>query len=492
VEVSARTGFGIANLRSEILNKIERVQPRKDSRPFRLNIDRSFSLKGHGTVVTGTVLSSSIKTGEAVQILPQGIISKIRAIQVHKNDTERALAGQRAAINLANVTPKESARGSVIVRPHTLLPTDSLLAEINTVNSLPFAIKKHAKVHIHLGTFETIGKISWYGEEKVLENGKSYIVYIKLNAFAAPAVDDPILLRSFSPVITIAGGKVLQINPPKLKKDSDSIETYYNTLKSGTISERITAMVEREGFRLFTINDFVKMLFLNETVIRKAAEKLVKGKKIIAQEVNNGTVFLSAEKLHTMMRIIESKMKEKVENYSFRAGFNVNEILELVKKYRIDEKYLDIALKLGINKGIFSVKNNLYNLKEAMKAQEQNIHFEKVEALYLSEGFTPPDFKSAAEKLSLKEKDVKDICTELHKRGILVSVLGKFYLHNEKYNTLLAYLKDYFGKNNTIKISAVRDFTQSSRKFVIPLMEYLDQKNITERSGEDRIKGANL
>jgi selenocysteine-specific elongation factor len=492
IEVSARTGEGIELLRDTLTREIEKVEPRNDHSPFRMNIDRSFNLKGHGTVITGTILSSSVKVGDSIQILPELLDSKVRAIQVHQKDLPLASIGQRAAINIANISPKESSRGKAIIHPDTLLPSQTLLIEIKTVNEMPFSIKKHANVHVHLGTFETVGKITWYRAEKELQEKQNYVVFVKLSQEAAAAVGDPVLIRSFSPVITIAGGRVLQVNPPRIKKDPDISGKYYDALINGTLTEKITAMVEQGGYRYYTMNDFVKMLFIKEEIMLKTIEKMVKNKKIISREMNNETIFLSIEKIKSMIQTIASRMKEKMKSNSFRAGYNTIEIFDLVKKYSLDEKYLDIVLQNGVNKKIFTLKGELFNLKEFEDERENDAYFKKVADIYLKENYTPPDFKTLAQQLAIKEKDVRDICTELSKTGILISISGNFYLHFEKFNALLEFLRTTFNRTNSIKISEIRDFTASSRKFIIPLMEYLDQKKYTIRTGEDRVRGTNL
>ena len=492
VPVSARNGNGVDVLRNELIKKIEKVEPRNDQSPFRLNIDRSFTLKGHGTVVTGTVLSSSVKVGERIHILPQLAESKVRAIQVHRRDVDKASIGQRAAINIANVTPEQSRRGMVLVSPDTLMPASTLLAAIKTVNKLPFSIKKHASVHVHLGTFETVGKITWYSADKELKEKQKYVVFIKLNEPAAAAPNDPLLLRSFSPVTTIAGGKILQINPRKLKNDPQIREAYYQTLISGSLAEKIVTIVEHSGYRYFTAGDFVQMLFIKSDIIIAALNKLVKDKKLIARDFKNDKIFLSMDKIEVLIKKISELMEEKKKSNLFKSGFNVNEIYDFIKKFNISEKYLDIALQIGINKSVFSRDGERYRLKDDSSVNITDEYLIKTADLYLKAQFTPPTFLTLADALGIKEKDIRDICNELNKQGYLVSISGQFYLHRNIYDKLIDFLRNVFSTQEYLKISDIRDFTKSSRKFIIPIMEYLDQKKYTVRSGEERIKGENL
>ncbi len=492
IPVSARTGEGIDLLRNEIIKKIAEVEPRSDISPFRLNIDRSFSLRGYGTVVTGAILSSTLKVGDTIQILPEMRQSKVRAIQVHRKDVNSASVGQRAAINIAGVTPEESSRGKVIVAPDSLTPASTLLAKIKTINTLPFSIKKHAKVHIHLGTFETVGKISWYGEDKELKENYSLVVFIKLSEKTATAPGDPVLLRSFSPVTTIAGGKVLQINPPKIKNDAQDRDHYYQTLINGTLADKIITIMEHSSYRFFTIGDFVKMFFIKEDIIEKTLNKLIKDKKLNFREFKNEKIFFSNAKINDLISEIKKLMIEKKEINVFRAGFNISEIYDLVKIYKLNEKYLEVALQTGVNKSLFVVNDELYRLKNDETKNRLTEYFEKTVRLYLSAEFAPPNFSKLSKELDLREKDVRNICAELSKQGVLVSISGEFYLHRDVFSTLLEYLREQFKKRQSLKISEIRDFTKSSRKYIIPLMEYLDLKKYTLRSGEERVKGENL
>ena len=492
IPVSAKTGIGIDRLREEIFSKIEQVEPRSDQYPFRLNIDRSFTLKGHGTVITGTVLSAMIKVGDPIQILPDNIDAKVRAIQVHKRNVDSVYIGQRAAINISSVTPEESRRGKVIVKPDTLVPAFTLLTLIKTVNKLPFSIKKHSIVHIHLGTFETIGKITWYHEDKELKEKQSYVVFIKLNDKTAVAPDDPVLFRSFSPVTTIAGGRVLQINPPKITKNQQIREEYFSTLINGTLAEKIMTIIEFYPFRYFSAVDLVKMLFVNKDNIIKVLEKLLKNKKLIYRDNQNTKIYLSLEKINSLNKIIYKLINENLAANKFKQGFNSKELLNLLKKYRVTEKYLEIALQIGVNQKIFVINGELYMTKDAVNNKKDDEIFKKVADMYFQTQYTPPTLLSLAQTLKLQEQEIKDICTELNKQNLLISISGQFYLHMDKFKELIEFIRDLFKREETLKISDVRTFTNSSRKYIIPIMEYLDSKNYTRRLEEDRVKGEKL
>ncbi|MEJ2545044.1 MAG: selenocysteine-specific translation elongation factor, partial [Calditrichaceae bacterium] len=217
VPVSAIKNKGIENLHNIISEKVSGIKKHVKDRPFRLNIDRSFSIKGFGSVVTGTILSSKVKPGDNITLLPINKSVKVRGIQVHQADIEAALAGQRAAINITGVEKDDLPRGTVLVEENSLVPSTTFLAEISTIKNLKYKLKKHSKVHIHIGTQELLGKIFWFEDDLYLQENKTYYMHIKLSESGVAAPGDAILIRSFSPVTTIAGGKVLYIDPPGIR-----------------------------------------------------------------------------------------------------------------------------------------------------------------------------------------------------------------------------------------------------------------------------------
>ena len=313
VPVSAVEGKGIDTLEKMLSDKISTVKKRTGNRPFRLNIDRSFSIKGFGTVVTGTILSSEVKSGDTLTLLPRDMSVKVRGTQVHQSDTKLASAGQRAAINIANADKDEMPRGAVLVEEGSLLPCKTFLAKITTIKDLKFKLKKHDKVHIYIGTQELVGKIFWFDDDNSLQENLTYHMHIKLSEPCVTAPGDAVLIRSFSPVDTIAGGKVLYIDPPGIRQIEKNWSEIFNNLLHDDLISAVKQVFYFLGYKSLTINALRKILFEKESVINDTMEKLIKQKYLTEFIYKNERHFVSASSMDQGIQDIEEMINEAHE-----------------------------------------------------------------------------------------------------------------------------------------------------------------------------------
>jgi len=242
IQVSSIKGIGIDKFKVIVEEKIENHDKSVVSRPFRLLVDRSFSVKGFGAVVTGTVLSGELNTGEDIQILPSGFETKVRGLQEHTASIKSVQVGDRAAVNLQNIPKEGVGRGDVLVKPNTLSAISEFTGYMKTVSKLPIKIKNYCRIRVHIGTSERLGKLIWFDETPNLEPDKYYHVRIQLDSPVATARNDAFLVRLHSPLITLAGGKILEINPPKLKKSDSLWQQYFDEIKSDDLF-KITELI---------------------------------------------------------------------------------------------------------------------------------------------------------------------------------------------------------------------------------------------------------
>lgn len=494
IPVSAVENIGITRLDSVLAEKINQLPENNidDTRPFRLNVDRSFSAKGFGSVVTGTVLSSVLKPGQTLVTLPAGRETKVRGIQVHQKSTEIASIGQRAAINLANITTDELPRGTVIVEPETLSTTQEILAQTYTTGSINFRIKRHSAVRVHLGTAELQGKITWFEEDSQLEKNKKYHVRIKLSERGVAAPGDAILIRSESPVITIAGGKVVQIDPPSLKRNSDDWQNYFKILTEDNPEEILKQRFSNSGFKSVTAAQLQRELFRKKDELEKILAKLESQKILVSFEYGNEKHYAAKKQFDKAVELLVNIIHKNLTENGYKTGLNFQEILNLLKPYSFVAPFLNKTLKRAVNAKQLFLSGEYYSDKEMSGSGSLHQLHEQIQAYYKDCRFNAPDFKTLAGKFSTDAKNVKTITLDLARQGVLQSIGGSFYLHKEVLQECIIFLKEYFTDNKALGIAEVKEFIEASRKYVIPLMEYLDSSGYTQRKDDLRVKGPNL
>jgi selenocysteine-specific elongation factor len=492
IPVSAVNAEGIDALEKILLEKISNLKKTVYLRPFRLNIDRSFTIKGFGSVVTGTVLSSQVKPGDTLTLLPKNFPVKVRGTQVHQSNTQYAFAGQRAAINIANVEKDKMPRGTVLVEENSLLPCRTFLAEIKTVVNLQYKLKKHSKVRIHIGTQELLGKIYWFDDIPSLNENALYRMHIKIDEPGIAAPGDAVLIRSFSPVTTVAGGKVLYIDPPGIRQIESNWKEIFGNVSNNDLLKKVKQIFEFQGYKSQTIKAIRLKLFETESVVIDVLDRLIKQKYLTKFTYKNETHYVSYASMDMGIKIIKSEIEKVHEKNKLKCGHNFQQLLNIFKTYGFNEPFLERTLERAVKSGNIMLKGSEYNTQTASENDEMNKIRQKIIELYKQSRYAAPDLNEIAHQLNLEIKTMKKLMISLTQTEELKSIGGKFYIHREVLNELLEFIKHHFRESSELDVAVLRDFTGCSRKYIIPIFEYLDANKFTERQGDVRVAGSNL
>ena len=489
IPVSAITNFGIDLLRSQLEERIALITAEGKTRPFRLNIDRSFDAKGFGNIITGTVLSGEAKLDQALVALPQGYPFKVRGLEVHHKSVKTVTTGQRAAVNLSSNLKIKLQRGQVLVKPATLRPVQSLLAQIKTTSLFKFKIKRLSEVRVHIGTAEVKGVLNWFEDESNLANQKLYSAQIKLLEPAVAAPGDPILLRSYSPVTTIAGGEVLQIDPPKISRNTEIWKNYFAVLINGDLADKIRLFFEHANLGFYSVQDLRSVFFEELFEIEKVVQKLKKQKILSENSQSEKLEFLFTKKADLLINQLSERLEQLQKNQKIPQGVLFNEIRTLIPSVKAKDSYWAYVLQKGVASKKISYDGLHYFGKSWEEKQKGNELEEKLLDLFSKRKFSPPDIPELMNALDLSKNEISKLIQKNIRENNLVSISGQYYLHRPVFEDLLAFLRTTFTKQDEIDVAEVREFTQSSRKFIIPLLEYCDRQDITKREGDKRIRG---
>ncbi len=484
VPVSSTTGEGIGPLRDILDRLVAQVDPKKPAGPYRLPVDRVFTIKGFGTVVTGTSISGNIRLGDEAVIYPKGISTRIRQIQIHGQEADEAVPGLRTALNLQGIERGEVERGDVVATPESLHPSYLLDLKFTYLASASKPLRYRSPVRFHAGTSEIIGRVLMAGDE--MEPGEQGFIQVKLEEPVALLPGDHYVLRSYSPIRTIGGGRVLHPLPRKRKRTRPEMWEEMKVLDQGSNEELILYHLDHSGVRGLSSKELGIRTGLYGKALLRLLDKLLGTKKIVKVEGEEGRFIGSVlydqlkekateilEEFHRANPLVRGLSKEELKSRLFpRQG--------PVKLYQ--RMLADLVRQGAIvqEKDLVRLSGHEVSLDED-EAQERA----KIEGLFIEAGFRPPTREEALKKCG--GKSAGKIFDLLVREGELTRVKEGIFFHKKTLEKLSAMVVEFINKNGELSVTDFRDLTGGlSRKYMIPLLEYLDNKRITIRVGDVR------
>jgi len=472
VAVSAKTGLNIEVLKEKIKELALKVSEKSPGGIFRMPIDRVFTLKGFGTVVTGTVLSGTITIDSPVEILPAGITSKVRGLQSHGQALKEVYAGQRVGINLQGVSKEDIKRGDIVTVPGKLKPSSFIEVKLELLKDVK-SLKHGMPVHFYLTTSETVGKLKLFNKTEVLPDEEAF-AHIKLQDPIVAMAGDRFILRRFSPLETLGGGIVIDPEPPRKKKDIKP--EHLEVLFSGALYEKVEVKIKRRAFNGISISELEGWINSDISQIKTAVDELIKKRRIINAENH----FFHIDIFNEFKSSLLNLLKEFHATNPFKEGLPKE---ELKAKLSLD-RFPKVSMLLPYIEDI-SIQGNTVKLKSVNKEKIDPLLEEKI-IRELQKEFQPPFKDELAQTLSISESKLTDILKIIAKQGKIVRINDSLYLTIENYNKMINLLKDFFSKKNEMTVSEFRTLLNTTRKYAIAYLEHLDSQKITLRVGEIR------
>ncbi|MDI6800594.1 MAG: selenocysteine-specific translation elongation factor [Thermodesulfovibrionales bacterium] len=474
VPVSARTGLNIDLLKEKIKEVAGNVKPKLVEGLFRLSIDRVFTLKGFGTVVTGTALSGTITPDAPVEILPSKIVSKVRGLQSHGRSVDKAYAGQRIGINLQGVDKEALKRGDVVVPPDRFMPTKVIDAKLEMLADAP-PVKSRGLVHFYSGTAETIARIIIYDKDEIKAGEQCYCQF-RLEEPVIILSGDRYIIRRFSPLETIGGGEILDPYPPKRKK-KEGIEDLLS-IEKGDLKDKIEVKVEKSGFNGCTASDIEGWIQGNIPEITAAIEQLSKEGKLIKSQ----NVLFHRKIFDSFRDMVKSTLSQFHKGNPLKSGISKEELRARMPVPA--SRFLNLITMIddiAAEKDVIRLKD----FKASLSEVEEGIKCRIIAALN-KDGFQPPTKSELAQKLSVSEKELADLLKLLTKDSVVFRINDSMYITKGQYDKMIDLLKDFYCKKQEMTVAEFRDILGTTRKYAMPILEYLDSHKITLRVGDIR------
>jgi selenocysteine-specific elongation factor len=485
VPVSAKTRAGLTELKQALLSVSAKVRGKDAAQYFRLPIDRSFAMKGFGAVVTGTLMSGGVSVGDEVELFPEARRLRVRGLHSGGKPVERAIAGQRTAVNLAGIEHSALRRGMALAVPGKFRVTRRIDARLDLLPSAP-KLKNRSQVHFHLGTSEVIAEVFLYGLRELLP-GQAAFAQFRLQDDILALPHDRFIIRQFSPVTTIGGGALLDplARRPQLKDTGRT--QFLEVVARGNNAETLAAMVGRAPLGL-GLDEIVARTGWLESDLRAAANKIAQSKE--ARIVSNEPLTLVSKDLFETAR---QKIAARVERFHKEnplvPGISREDLRSSLGKrvrpetFRAGLEELVSQKKLELQGELVKRAGSAISLApEEARAKQQ------IEAAFALAGLAVPAVKEVLTKLPVEAQRAEKILQMLLRDKNLVRVSPELIFHKDALAQLRDRLSTYKKtKGERISVPVFKELTGITRKYAIPLLEYLDRERVTRRAGDERV-----
>jgi len=486
IPVSSIAGTGLKELLDALGRVASEIEGESEEGPFRLPVDRAFTMKGFGTVVTGTLISGDIKLGEEVEILPPGITAKVRGIQIHNQSATIAEAGQRTAINLQGVERNTIVRGVVLARPRTFKPSIRLDVCLEYLSNNNRRLKNRNLVRFHVGTNEVIGRIILLDREDV-EPGAKASTQIVLESPIVAMARDRFVIRSYSPVTTIGGGMIVDPLPKKHKRSSEKVNHEINILHDGTDRERTAIIIERSGIDGIGISELEMRTGIHQNILKDILGTLSLKKQVVVLDVDESRIVSSSIYQNLQDRIL-LEMRAYHERYPLKEGISKEELRSTAGQFA-RQRLFNMAVRELEKRGEIVVEKENIRLsghRVDLKGELEDLR-SKIAQTYTNAGLTPPSIKELMEKFAGQRSLAESVINVMLKEGSLIKINEDLYFHKEVLSRLREDYKTLLVRDGKATPASMKELTGLSRKYIIPLMEYFDITKLTIRAGDHRI-----
>lgn len=477
VAVSSLTSAGLEDLKQALLAAAAEIEPRDSQALARLPIDRVFTMKGFGTVVTGTLISGTIRKDEELEVFPTGRRVRVRGVQVHGNTSDAAVAGQRTALNLTGASTEDLSRGMTLAPPATLEATRRLDVQLRILPSASRALKTRTRVHFHSNTMETVAELRLHGQTQV-EPGESVFARVVLPETALLLPEDRFIIRQFSPVVTIGGGIVLDASPTKR---AAGLAEFLNLLVTGRLEQILEARIARQGFSGLEM----------KTLVAETGFSLERIHNLLAKMVQEGNIvriaetFVQAGSLEALKLALFQKVEQFHQQNPLAPGIGREQLRD---QRSVSPEIFDAVLNMLVRNKKVEVTGDLVRLagRGVVMKEEEAESKKKIEDAFATAGLKVPALHEVLAGLKVDKVRAQKIVTLLLRDRVLVKVSEGLVFHRNALEGLRRQMAAQKAKSSKIDVGGFKEMTGVSRKYAIPLLEYLDRERVTKRVGDAR------
>ena len=497
VPVSAVTGEGLGTLQTELANLYQQLRPHESEKPFRFMVDRSFTIKGFGTITTGTLRDGRLNLGqmnkeELILQFPAEIPIRIRGFQVHGKTVEQVWAGQRVAINIANLRKEEIRRGDQLAQSDSLLTSYMLNVELHVLKSAPSPLLRRDRVRVYLGTREVMGRVNPLEEDKI-KQGETRLVQLRLEQPVSSRFGDRFIIRNYSPIFTLGGGSIIDPAPGKSRRIRAELRERLESIRGKDPHLAAEQVIYLQSTRGLLLKEFSVRLGHSEKQAAKILQDLAFLQKIFCIDPVDKR-FLHTDHVDRIGTFVKRVIEFFHQKFPERHGMTKAELSGKLSPLFRSEKEISQLLKYLVKSKILetthrSGDDNYYHLPGHQKNLSKDIRNYLQQCLSLIEqgGYQPPRQTLLLEKCGLEKKEGISLLKMATHNQQLVRVSEDLYYTPQRLNSVETLIRQVFKNQEQLTVIEFKELLQINRKYAVDLLEYFDTKHLTARIDNHRI-----
>jgi len=490
ISVSALDMEGIAALKTEINNLVDKISGKETGNNTYFPIDRVFTLKGFGTIVTGTLFRGIIEVEDELELYPQSKKLRVRSLQVHNTKVQKVYPGQRVGINLSGIDKDELQRGDVLAEVNSLFKTKYFEANLKMLKDLNFVLKNGDQIRFHIGAKEIIGRIYLYDRKELFPGEEAYVQF-SLEEEIAAYLGEKFVIRRYSPMNLIGGGKVIIVDPPPRKRDENQVIELLRKIENGDWKKRIEIFINSKKFESASMEYLLKKSSLQEDELINILQELKEDEKIICLKKGNNSLWIHRDKLKEVENQIIDSITSYHQNNHLEAGISKEELRSKIK-FNFDNQEFNKIIKVLVAKDLIKENENavalfdfIITLTEAEKELKNKIIDE-----FISDLYSPPALSELKDKLNIsnqREEKFNSIISYLIREQIIIRLNYEILIHSDALAGSKKLLEDYLNKNDKIELGEFRDLIESSRKYALALLKKFEKDRFIKKNGDQRV-----
>ncbi|MBQ3063124.1 MAG: selenocysteine-specific translation elongation factor [Clostridia bacterium] len=483
--VSSYTGEGLEELKAKLAELAEQSKGKDLDRPFRLPADRVFTLGGHGTVITGTLLEGTLHEGDEIMLYPSGMMTKARSIQVHSQSVKEAYGGQRVAVNLAGVKKEDISRGEVAAAPNSM--TNSMMVDVylSCLKDCGREIKNNSRVHFYHGAREILSKVVLMDGRDSLVPGESCYAQLRLEETVTAKRGDRFVVRFYSPLETVGGGIIVDPFPFKHRRNDKRSLEGMEIKHKGPDKDIVGHLIGDHSHDWTTLSDIARYGSYSLTDAKTYADELANEGKVI---FIGKDIYLDAAYVKKVRTSMVSFLNDFHKKNPLKGGVKREELrTRLLPEVEIAK--VDALLNHFIEKGSIKEVKGLISISSFKVEAGEKLQklMDRLEADYKKAAFAPPATDEVIAKAN--DKQAAQVMDMMLSEGILIRLDPQIYIHSECYNKALETVYELIDKNGQTTLAEFRDALGTSRKYAVALLEYFDNRKLTKKVGDTRVRG---
>ncbi len=478
VAVSSLTGEGLDELKQALTHAVGAVSARDAQALARLPIDRVFTMKGFGTVVTGTLVGGTIRKEQELEAFPSGRLVRVRGVQVHGKPADRAVAGERTALNLAGASTDDLSRGMTLAPPATLVATRRIDVRLRLLPSAPRPLKDRARLHFHAHTMETVAQVVLYQAKQIVPGDEGF-AQLRLPEAALLLPGDRFIMRQFSPVTTIGGGIVLDAAPIPRAPAGD---TFFETMAGGDPALILRARIARRQHEGISLSRLIAETGWNRNVIEAKLSAAEREQQVL----RIGDRFAETRAIEELKLDFERTLEQFHKKNPLVGGIGREQLRERLKASA--EVFAVVAAALVREKRLEIAGDLVHLAGRGVAMKDEEAESKKImEDAFAAAGLKVPALREVMAGLKVDRTRAQKIVTLLLRDKTLIKVSEELVFHRSALAELRRQIAAYSAKSSKIDVAQFKELTGVSRKYAIPLLEYLDRERVTRRVGDERV-----